>query len=432
MIFNADTEFPEFATPKTLDLNAHLEIREASDLPEDERIEKLLAQVSDEQYLSLHTTPPWKVILVSLPHGEPGTSRLLVLFTTYHSHGDGRSGLAFHNSFHAGLAKYFTQLAKDQEPIDSVYSAPTKPLLPPIEEGGKLTLSWSYLLTPLLGSRLPPSVTSFFGLRDSWLSSEADIWRGKATYFDPENHSTGLVLMTIESATLSKILEHCRAKKTTLTGLLKHLITRTLTAPDGGAITADVFSTGVAIDMRHLFPGTYSSASMMNCVTGHSEMVQYSTTQEGSDWATNPSSQFWEAARKTSASLKVASGTLHNQPIGLLQYLKDFRPWTVGLVGKERDMSFEISNLGAFSAPKSEDAESGISIERAVFSQPAKAAGSLLDFNPVSVKGGPLSMTVTWQLGVLDLPGGADETTFVRKVCSKLESSINEIMAIPI
>jgi hypothetical protein len=434
VILKANTESPEFATPTALDLNAHLEIRDAGGAPEDTYIERLLAQISDEQFHSLHTTPPWKVILVSLPQDkESRASRLLVLFTNYHSHGDGRSGLAFQNSFHAGLLRHLRQTDQSEIYIGPICEAPATALLPPIEEGGKLTLSWSCLLSPLLGTYLPKSFVSFLGLRDSWLSSEADIWRGKDTTFDPGNHSTGLVLVTIESSTISQVLQHCRAKGTTFTGLLEHLIARALTASDGGAVGTSTFNAGVAVDMRHLFPGVYSSASMMNCVTGHSEMIQYDHSQEEHDWAIHPSSRYWEAARKTTASLRLAASTLHNQPIGLLQYLKAFRPWTTGLIGKERDMSFEISNLGAFS-PVLPDKDAGydLSIEKLVFSQPAKASGSLLDFNPVSVNGGPLVMTITWQLGVLGLSEGMGEAAFVRKVCSKLESSIREIAAVPL
>jgi hypothetical protein len=72
-------------------------------------------------------------------------------------------------------------------------------------------------------------------------------------------------------------------------------------------------------------------------------------------------------------------------------------------VGKERDMSFEISNLGSFEPKKS---KSGIGMEKLLFSQPAKASGSLLDFNAVSIGGeGPLVLTVTWQRSVLGLLG---------------------------
>ena len=169
----------------------------------------------------------------------------------------------------------------------------------------------------------------------------------------------------------------------------------------------------------------------MNCVTGHTEMIKRDRFQGEPDWATNPSSQFWEAARNTTASLKAASSTLHNQPIGLLQYLKGFRAWTNGQIGKERDMSFEISNLGAFSpALAGQGGSAGVEIERVVFSQPAKASGSLLDFNPVSLKGGDMNMTITWQRGVLGFPEGVEERDFVKKVASKLEALLREIAAV--
>jgi hypothetical protein len=433
VILGGDTESPVFATPKTLDLDAHIEIREVdNDIPEDKHIEKLMAQIGDEQLTSLHTTPPWKVVLVPLRSGGASKqSRLLVLYSNYHSHGDGRSGLAFHNSFHAGLLKHLGQANKDCQSIESICKAPTKPILPPIEEGGKMSLSWSYLLSPLLGTYLPTSIASLLGIRPSWLVHEAGIWRGKQTTFDPGNHFSGLVLLTIDATTMSKVLQHCRAKKATFTGLLEHLIVRSLVAPDGGAIAFDAFNTGIAVDMRHLFEDRYAGGSMLNCVTGYSELVVLDRSQETPDWVINPSSNFWEAARKTSAGLKAASSTLHNQPIGLLQYLKGFRTWTAGQIGKERDTSFEISNLGAFSpaSQKEQVAVPDITIEKVVFSQPAKAEGSLLDFNAVSLKGGPLAVTITWQRGVLDLAEGDDETAFVGKVSSKLESLIREIAA---
>jgi hypothetical protein len=405
VILNADSEGPEFATPKHLDLNKHLEVLDGGDVAEEEYIEKLLAKISDEKFKALDSSPPWKVVLTSLPCDEgTGAARLLVLFTNYHSHGDGRSGLAFHNSFLQGLGEYISQDNEKRDVIDTIIKAPTTSLLPPIEEGGRMTLSWSYLLSPLLGTYLPESVASFLGLRDSWLSSGTNIWRGENTRFDPGNHRTGLVLITVTCDVKEKILQQCRANKTTFTGFLA----------------------GVAIDMRHLFPGVYSAASMMNCVTGYSELVRHPANEE-KDWSTtNPSSEFWNACRKTSASSKIAASTLHNQPIGLLQYLKAFRPWTTSLIGKERDMSFEISNLGSF---RLKESRSRVGIEKLLFSQPAKASGSLLDFNAVGVEGGPLVVSVTWQRGVLRVGDRMEEDEFVRKVSEKLKSLLGEIAA---
>jgi hypothetical protein len=431
VILNADAETPEFATPRNLDLDKHLEVLDAGDignLAEEEYLEQLFARISDGKFEALDSSPPWKVILASLPCDKStGAARLLVLFTNYHSHGDGRSGLAFHNSFHRGLEQYISQNHEKRDTIDPIIEAPTTPILPHIEEGGRMTLSWSYLLSPLLGTYLPKSMVSFLGLRDSWLSSETNIWRGENTRFDPGDHSTGLVLITIDCGNKEKLLQQCRANKTTLTGLLQHLIARALTSPNGGGITASAFLAGVAIDMRHLFPDKYSAASMMNCVTGYSELVPSPPLQKKEIWATNSFSEFWNACRKTSTSLKLSASTLHNQPIGLLQYIKAFRPWTTSLIGKERDMSFEISNLGSF---KPEESDLGIGMERLLFSQPAKASGSLLDFNAVIVEGGPLVSSVTWQRGMLGVGDDKEEDDFVRKAGWKLEVLLGEIAAI--
>jgi hypothetical protein len=68
-------------------------------------------------------------------------------------------------------------------------------------------------------------------------------------------------------------------------------------------------------------------------------------------------------------------------------------------------------------------------MEKLLFSQPAKASGSLLDFNAVSVGGGgPLVLTVIWQRDVLGVGSGREEGDgFVRKVCGKLEGLLVEV-----
>jgi hypothetical protein len=137
VILNADTETPEFATPRYLDLDKHLEVLDAGDvenLVEEEYLGNLLARISDEKFESLDSSPPWKVVLTSLSCDKStGAARLLVLFTNYHSHGDGRSGLAFHNSFYQGLEGYISQDHEKRDVIDTIMEAPTSLLLPPIE-----------------------------------------------------------------------------------------------------------------------------------------------------------------------------------------------------------------------------------------------------------------------------------------------------------
>ena len=87
VIVGGDGELPEFATPKRLDLSNHVQIRHRDEsLTEDSLIERVLAEVSDEQFSSVDSTPPWKLVLVSLPSGQGSAARLLALFAYYHSH----------------------------------------------------------------------------------------------------------------------------------------------------------------------------------------------------------------------------------------------------------------------------------------------------------------------------------------------------------
>jgi hypothetical protein len=245
--------------------------------------------------------------------------------------------------------------------------------------------------------------------------------------FNPNDFRTGLIMLTIDHNTIRNALQRCKARQTTFTGLLNHLIARSLSEN----VSAQAFAAQIVVDLRHLFQDTYANNTMTNSVSAYNETVPRATTTESKqDW-TDPSSDIWTAARKTSAGLKEASGTLHNQPIGLLAYLKEFRPWTLGQIGKRRECSYEISNLVVFD-PLLSPPKSAVAVEKTIFSQPANAAGPCLSFNLVSTKGGPLVMTATWQRGVLDLGQDGDEDEFVRKICSSIESLIVELAAAPL
>jgi hypothetical protein len=429
VILGGDGERPEFATLKTLDLSQHLEIRHrGEDLSEDSLLEKLLAEVGDEQFTSVDSTPPWKLVLVPLASGYGSSTRLLALFAYYHSHGDGKSGLAFHQAFFECLNAISMP---DQVASEQVCEPCSKPLPPPMEKAGKLSLSWSFLLSPVIGVYMPTFLASMLGFRASWIAQNNDIWRGEDLTFDPMDFRTGLTMLTVGSETMRNALQRCKARQTTFTGLLNHLITRALSEN----VPAEAFAAQIVLDLRHLFGGAYEKNTMINCVSAYSETVPRTATESAQNW-TDPASDIWTAARNTSSGLKEASSTLHNQPIGLLAYLNKFRPWTLGQIGKLRECSYEISNLVVFDpvvkAGSLGPSESAIKVEKTIFSQPANAAGSCLCFNVVSTKGGPLVMTVTWQRGILGLGQDEEESEFVRKICSRVEGLIVELAAAPL
>jgi hypothetical protein len=429
VIVNGSAEKPSFGLLETLDLSRHIEMRNLDNsVPEHERIEQILATVSDEEFLSVDQHPPWKVVISPLPDQDGSAARVLVLFAYYHSHGDGKSGLAFHRTFLEGLQDE----AARKKSSDMAFSR----LQPSMEEVGKLSLSLSYLLAPLLGLYLPGFLAKMLGFRASAVSPEDGTWSGKDFCFDPNNFRTGLAMVTIDHNTMQNALQRCRSRQTSFTGLLNQLIAKALHAELGPEHASKTFVTQIVVDLRRLFPGTFSDETMMNCVSAYYETIA-SPSAADEKWTT-PTSEIWTAARNTTAELVKTAGTLHNQPIGLLQYLHNFRSWTLGQIGKKREGSYEISNLVVFD-PVLRSAETtatekpkdlnpdAVRIEKTIFAQPAAAAGPCLNFNLVTTKGGPLVMTATWQQGVLDLGNVKQEADFVRKVCERIEDDVSTL-----
>jgi hypothetical protein len=433
VIVDGNTEKPSFAKLQRLDLSQHIDIGDfGSTLSENQRIEEILAEVSDEQFPSVDQIPPWKVVLLALPGRDDSAARLLVLFAYYHSHGDGKSGLSFHQTLLEGLQDATTM----EQENDRLCGSSPRLFPPPMEEAGKLSLSWSYLLSPLLGEYLPTFLATMLGFRASAVAQDSGVWCGKDLSFDPENFRTGLVVMTIDHSTINDALKSCKARQVSLTGLLNQLIARSLHSALGPDHSANAFASQIVVDLRHLMDGTYDNRIMTNCVSAYNETISSRSTAIQSDW-TSPANEIWAAARSTTAGLVKCANTLHNQPIGLLQYLNEFRPWTLGQIGKKRECSYEISNLVVFDPAVQPCGNLGsiaspTRIEKTIFSQPANAAGACLNFNLVTIKGGPLFMTVTWQEGVLDVGDVVHEHEFVRDVCSRIEKDIDELTTAPL
>ncbi|THV88426.1 hypothetical protein D6D26_09962, partial [Aureobasidium pullulans] len=187
-----DTESPSFARPETLDLHNHVEIlctddlgNGAADLSEKDLIHRVTNRTLDLELSDVEITPPWKVVVFSLPD-QGSTQRLFILFAYYHSHGDGKSALAFHKTFLQGLNQ------ESNVGDNFLCETPSVPLPPTIEQAGKLSISWTYLLSPLFGAYLPEAVVKSLGLRASTTPKSADAWTGKRVPFNHDTFSTGL------------------------------------------------------------------------------------------------------------------------------------------------------------------------------------------------------------------------------------------------
>ncbi|KAF2090332.1 hypothetical protein K490DRAFT_35438, partial [Saccharata proteae CBS 121410] len=437
-IAGAATEAPQFVRPKALDLRDHVEVLDPESLGvEDtddidsvtlvnERLKKALIQAHDQPFKDCETIPPWRIVVLPEPPwwGRSPGETFWVIFTYSHSHGDGKSGLAFHKAFLHGLQQSTDPTSDDRQ--DHLCTTPTVPLLPPIEEAADLAISWSYLLGPLLGAHLPGFISSWFNLRASVTPDPPDMWRGEPASYDPNNFRTGVELATFHDWIVAGAVAACRAHGTKLTALLHQLIICALSdnVPDGSTN----FVAQTAVDLRRLIPALGDN-DMAVCATGDYEMFPRSGLVETDYFGEG----MWAATRKTSASLATCAGTLQDQPIGLLHYLSNYRAYMESKLGQPRDSSYELSNIMSFDptpsrnvAETANEQQRRCEIGRVVFSQPANAVGSPISFNFVTREGGDLVVTLCWQLGAL---GVENEVEFARDVLERFNLDLAMIAA---
>lgn len=85
----------------------------------------------------------------------------------------------------------------------------------------------------------------------------------------------------------------------------------------------------------------------------------------------------------------------------------------MGKMGHDRDCSFEFSNLLAFDGGADQDCN----ISKMVFSRPANPTAAPINGNIISVKGGSLVCTFSWQAGSMGVPV-EEEKVLVDGICS--------------
>lgn len=425
-----DTEDPSFARPETINLRNHIQILDSADDtgPQEDDLDfitEITKKAHDQPLLGVDKQPPWRIVVLPLANGGATLTekRMYIIFAYSHSHGDGKSGLAFHRTFLEGL-----NLENPQHGSTYVYQPPASSLPPPLEEACHLRISWPFLLLNILGSIVPTVAHKLFGFQPSGADN---VWSGRAMCHDSLNFQTGSQSLLVKSDKVHSILKVCREHGTKFTGIFNQLVVSALDHALAGDPTTRSFLGGIVLDLRALIP-LYSDDQMGNFVSAHyepsdpSELVSLRNARGN----LKQNAAFWNAARGTTERLANCSTTLSDQPIGLLRYISKFRPWMLGQLGKKRDFSYEISNLVVFDPqPRGLSANPPASaeckkwtVDRLIFSQPANAIGSALNFQIVTMKNGDMIITLNWQQGVL---GVSDEDSFARGILGEINTEID-------
>ncbi|KAK5196647.1 Alcohol acetyltransferase [Exophiala xenobiotica] len=413
-IEGAGTKSPFYQFRPRLDLNQHVQFFQQAAESESESeihaIKLLLPSILDTKWPP--SLPPWKIIILPLS----GTrTRCFIGFCFSHALGDGMSAIAFHRTFLDALQD--DSVVQESRKQDLMHSQSFRPLSPPFDTKANLPISWTFLLSPLLGVYLPASFG--FGLN----SITPTTWTGSSTFYDPEKFQVGVQIGSIDAATVRKVLGACRAHGSKITGLIHQLIVAALSEllPEG----YDNFAAQTAINMRDAVG--VSNDEMGLYVAGEVEILNRTHPSPQTTTTTTPTTTFsWTAPKQMTDKLAAAASRTQDQSVGLLRYLSDIRAWTLSKLNQRRDCSYEVSNLGNFrAAGKCER----VSVTEMIFAQSADVNGPALDFNVVSVAEGPMTITITWQIGALDLGAGgrSEESDFVGAVCRKLEHALARI-----
>lgn len=397
---------PHFTSVPSLDLSYHLECVELPAELDSPARESHLVQVLEAQHNQLWpdvgTRPPWRVLAVYDPRPSQDEDRLVldIVLAIHHSLADGRSTAIFH----AGLLNELNKSSARPLCLEAhVLRMPSKPpghILPPQEELVKFTTSWRFLAGTLWNE-----------LASGWFRKPATglPWTGAPVRPDP--YRTNLRLVTIPPKAVSQLLANCRANGTTLTPLL-HVLILTSLARRLPAETATSFQSCTPIDLRpfthsgsHVTDGAESFGVMVTSASHSFDSSRVSAVREQAS-----GEKVWSFAQTLRQELKERVDTIpQDDMVSMLSWITNWRDFWLNKVNKPRAQTWEVSNIGSIqgspddtTASTNTETGSRWQILRSVMSQCAIVAGPALCASVSGVIGGPISIALSWQEGIIE------------------------------
>ncbi|KAJ5924969.1 hypothetical protein N7454_007608 [Penicillium verhagenii] len=416
IVKNKHTEKPAYHEVPTLDLQEHISIIQNDNLDGNDitTFERVLPHILDRPWPA--DIPPWRIVILPLASTVKSTAcRCLIIFSFSHTIGDGMVGVAFHRTF---LEAWRQNNGSDGEQ-SCLVSLSGRTLPAPFDTPERLTISWKFLLGPLIAVYLPNFLAEVLGLHAHASTVDAGTWTGSRAFFDPAVTNPSRVrMLEIETPLLQNSLQISRKHDTKLTATFHQMIVRALSKAISNPSVTN-FVSGTAVDMRRSIG--LANLSWGLYVSGHYDVHKRPSNVESSAMR----GEMWTHASSMTKKLAECSTRLHDQAIGLLRYAPSIRNWTLGKLGGERDCSYEVSNLLAFDDARSEK-DQNYNISKMIFSQPANVPSAPLVFNLISVKGGSLICTISWQSGALGVPA-EEETPFVDGLCSSIRADFESL-----
>ena len=434
-----------------------------------DQIDQLLSDQNSRGF-KMDGRPLWRVIVLEKPHVED-KSVIDVAFIWHHVIGDGRSGLAVLSTILKSLNSIPCRKRNSADSSHQERGEPTvfgdsgdpivmtnpNHMFPALEEILSLPMS----TPPTTSNNLESHPTSLLNK-----SANTKKWSG-APYHCEEPIKTKIRHINIPHTSVERLVSRCRKERTTITPFLQSLAGKVLmeTFP-----TADRLRCAVAISMRRFFPphlqiddnvmGLWVSAFHLEYSRAQlaAEIPNNSNNNHNSNNCSESYSAFpWDHARQNSQRIahEIAKGEM-DVGIGKLRFIPDFKSAMLELMGKEREDSFAITNLGIFprvaanvvnnektnnndktNSDDDDDHDQAVDpsstsaapppgpgpswhISNLVFSQSCHVNGSAVQFCIVSVEGGDMCVTLSWQEGTV-----ADEDA--ARIAEKIRKELLEL-----
>ncbi|KAJ4271516.1 Alcohol acetyltransferase [Fusarium torreyae] len=414
-ILNEDSAVPSWIELKSVNLGNHISWQEVKASESyDACLKEAIRNQLDSWFLDVETKPGWRISML-WPEGT--LQSLDVIFCWNHTNFDGVAGKILHRSLLSNL----NNPRVGQEPpnlngnVLQLESVADK-FPPPPEKLIKIPISLGFALSTIWKELRPPFLVSSDPTQASWAPILEEPYRTEFRTF------------SIDDATLKKVIDKCRAHKTTMAGLLHALPLASLALQLGEdqkhyKKEAKSMYAITALDTRRFIPAnteaypwhvpsTTMDNQMTICDHLFDEKLVGEIRRKGSDASsedeimTRLEDIVWSAAVQARQDIqeKLDRG-MSNDPSGLMNFVKDWRVQKKQQLKKPRVGAWGVSNLGTLNG-EVEGSGSGWEIERAVFQLSCELTSPVFHISSISVKGKELCVDVSWQEGVVEAEVG--------------------------
>ncbi|KAL2157413.1 hypothetical protein VTH06DRAFT_6105 [Thermothelomyces fergusii] len=407
-ISGEDTSKPRFVQRPSINLDEHFEFMEKTGgepAAHDAILLGILEDQHDRSWPDIKHRPPWKLIVIAWGTiNEAGPFVIDAVFAAHHAIADGRSTALFHTA----LLRELNHPTDQPTPLSGraldlrgvargVHARPQEELV-------KFSTSWGFLARVLWGEFAP-----------AWLQGRQPSapWTGQAITLEPCR--TRLRIVSIPSAAVPQILASCRANQSTLTPLLHALVLASLSRLISTE-KATAFHSTTPIDLRPFIGDGSENGDSQTLfgvyVTAQTQTFDASiitTLRQGLS-----AEQIWEVAANLRSSMTQHLNNIPKDDImSMLGWVSDWRGFWLSKMGKARQDTWEVSNIGSMLGQVPER-NGGWKIQRSLMSQGATVAGAAISVSVSGVRGGDLGIVLGWQEGIV-------ETSTVESLAADLE-----------